>query len=776
MNRLAIGAAALVLSLVAACTDEPALPADLAPAPPPVLARLQCRVEVAAGTMQCGPTAPGAGEAAGDLIVGGQGVYVRLANGAITVSDGVLSTPVTVQNLTVQPIGTADGATRSPRGVRVFFTDDPTNGVEVANPDGTATYTAAQQPYFQYGTILHPGRTTAPKTWSFTLNGAESFTFWVLVAAEVPRESGILRVTPVAGAIVPNLFSVWSSQTGDTVVAAGTGVVIRSTDGGVSWRFLPGMEGVNGGTLWGTGKTLLVAAGGALLRSPDMGATWTWRACGVCDSILELAGIGDSILAVQQRERDSSDPWLIRSLNGGVTWATAGLPEPRWRQDDGEFVYDRAWQKVWTNGRVWIATGLAVHYRFDENWYTGADGCWTYYEDDERYEQCEPYRDVAQQGDVVAALGGYGGWAWSPDGGHEWQVMRPGPGAVAGLVALAALPDGLVAVGAEGRIARASGPGVPWSLVPSGTSRFLLDVAGGSRTVVAVGMTGTIRRSTNGGQTWTAPRIFADLNAVWRVGDTLVAVGGSGAVLRSTGGGAAWDAGSGAGARDLRGVWGAGSTVVAVGDMGVIYRSADGGATWAAVASGTDQDLQAVAGDGSTVLAVGRSGTVLRSTDAGATWPTIAQSGRPVFGVAIAGASAIAVGEFGSVRRSSDAGATWSLVPQPTTETFRAVWTNGALAVAVGTRGTIMRSTDGGMTWSSPDEVPTTVTLTAVTGVGEMVLAAGAGQLLQSFDGGMTWSVVRTGFPQHQLNGVWIVDEGLLGAVGERGLILRGTR
>ena len=58
---------------------------------------------------------------------------------------------MTVQNLTLQPFGTLDGTTAEAAGVRVFFVDEPNNGVEVSNHDGEATFTGSEpQKYYEY--------------------------------------------------------------------------------------------------------------------------------------------------------------------------------------------------------------------------------------------------------------------------------------------------------------------------------------------------------------------------------------------------------------------------------------------------------------------------------------------------------------------------------------------------------------------------------------------------------------------------------------------------
>jgi hypothetical protein len=130
----------LAVSLAAAaCTDrDPAGPAPALPAS--ALSMMTCTVSVRAGTLQC--DAPGAGPGVSAAVLGGQGVNVRLASSGMAYDgDSIFRMDVTVENLTEQALGTADGVTPSADGVRVFFHSGPTatageGTVAVANADG----------------------------------------------------------------------------------------------------------------------------------------------------------------------------------------------------------------------------------------------------------------------------------------------------------------------------------------------------------------------------------------------------------------------------------------------------------------------------------------------------------------------------------------------------------------------------------------------------------------------------------------------------------------
>lgn len=216
---------ALVVPILfaAGCTDTTA-PAVHAPPPiaatdhRPPLASLTCTASVQQRTVAC--TSPDAGtsgvardvvidgEPALDVIIGGQNQYVTLTSSNPQVVLDTFAIDVTVKNLIPQPIGTSNGTTTDPAGVRVFFSSGPTSTtggtVTVANPDGTATFTASGQAYFQYNALIAQDATSATKRWKFQLTPAvTNFTFTVYISAEVQYPNGYVDGVPYVLALDP---------------------------------------------------------------------------------------------------------------------------------------------------------------------------------------------------------------------------------------------------------------------------------------------------------------------------------------------------------------------------------------------------------------------------------------------------------------------------------------------------------------------------------------------------------------------------------------------
>ncbi|HET7231680.1 MAG TPA: Ig-like domain-containing protein [Longimicrobium sp.] len=243
VRRLRRFALAALLVAPAACTDRN--PAGLAgdapkPAPPPssALAVLTCTADVRAATLACVPQGAQQAPGASATILGGQGTNVRLASSG-TSYDGtsLLRSNITVENLTPQALGTQDGVTPAPEGVRVFFHSGPTvtggsGVVAVENADGEGAFTAAGQKYFQYAGMLEPGDTTPAREWRFTLpKTVTTFVFSVYVATPVPTEAGWVSLSPVAPSLTEG-ETVRLTPTVRTVtghLAAGEPVVAWST-------------------------------------------------------------------------------------------------------------------------------------------------------------------------------------------------------------------------------------------------------------------------------------------------------------------------------------------------------------------------------------------------------------------------------------------------------------------------------------------------------------------------------------------------------------------
>jgi hypothetical protein len=226
MNPTLLRRAALALAccaVAAACADSTSAPAN-APAavpgqPAPVRTRFDCVGDLRSRTLSCAAPAPAGGPRT-DVILGQQRVNTKLTSSNLSVSADTFAFDVAVTNLLRVPIGTTDGTTPDPDGVRVFFasgvaTTQGTGTVDVANADGVGVFTASGQPYFAYHEIVQPDSTSSPRRWKLRFDpGVQTFSFTVYVNAPLPPGNGSVHMTVL-------------SPRADTVVGQSLAVRVR---------------------------------------------------------------------------------------------------------------------------------------------------------------------------------------------------------------------------------------------------------------------------------------------------------------------------------------------------------------------------------------------------------------------------------------------------------------------------------------------------------------------------------------------------------------------
>ncbi|MBI4503735.1 MAG: hypothetical protein HY700_21560 [Gemmatimonadetes bacterium] len=321
MNRLsrclALGS---ILAFAAACSDRGPTTVDLTPRVAEGV--ITCQVTVASKSMACdSPQLQGGAGMALNVTLGGQGTYVQLSSSGTAYSAAVFTSNVTIQNLTAQPMGTADGTTADANGIRVFFHSGPTvtggTGAVTVTGDGTGNFTGTAQPYYQYTGPLAPGATSSSKTWTFGVPATvTTFTFSVLVSTKLPDDNGVLRwmtVTPPAGVATTDFDEIVS--TGDELWAVGAnGKIIHYTDAG-GWveqtsgttQTLHSIEMSGGG---GTITGVAVGAGGTFLYYN--GTSWAAQTIGTAE-LMSVSTVGDQ-----------TTTWVACGLGGVIYSSTNG--------------------------------------------------------------------------------------------------------------------------------------------------------------------------------------------------------------------------------------------------------------------------------------------------------------------------------------------------------------------------------------------------------------------------------------------------------------------
>lgn len=176
--------------------------------------RVTCEADRAAASIVCREEgAATAGGAPARALLGTGQVRLRSSGVAYSAADSVFRAEVTVQNQLDRAIGTADGVAAT--GIVVFHETGPvatsyespgdTGTVRVRNADGAARFTAADQPYFRYDTILHPGEVSAARTWMWTIPPqVRTFAFTLRVLTVARGEPEVPAAAP--DSVPPSLY------------------------------------------------------------------------------------------------------------------------------------------------------------------------------------------------------------------------------------------------------------------------------------------------------------------------------------------------------------------------------------------------------------------------------------------------------------------------------------------------------------------------------------------------------------------------------------------
>lgn len=233
--------------------------------------------------------------------------------------------------------------------------------------------------------------------------------------------------------------------------------------------------------------------------------------------------------------------------------------------------------------------------------------------------------------------------------------------------------DGVIwAVGRSGKIVRSENGGGTWTRQPSATDANLQSIAAwDSARAMVVGNNATVLLSADSGRSW-QPVIGLPGEAegrklvrVRRAADgRAYAVGEFGLVLSATGFGGAWDS---IGKREDIGwndIAAREHTLILVGEFGHIRRSTDGGRNWQDVPSPVKSSLLGVAfsADGRLAVAVGLEGVVLLSADDGRNWRAASSGTREhLFGVSATSVGWAAVGDKGLLLRAPADAQTWEV-------------------------------------------------------------------------------------------------------------------
>jgi photosystem II stability/assembly factor-like uncharacterized protein len=414
------------------------------------------------------------------------------------------------------------------------------------------------------------------------------------------------RRTPVPSGTVMDLLC-----TSETTCFAGTaaGQIQRTNDGAVSWS-LAGQIGVQLNGLEQADATTLYAVGQALTlyKSSDGGATWERKpVTGVPPSDLlsiRCAGPDTCLIATRDASR------IVRTMDGGETFASVVAPAES--AQAVELASATRGLAVGRNGSAVVSDDAGETWRLVGSRLT------------------ELFTLVEAATDRVAYAGGAeGALARTTDSGQTWANVSP-PTSLAIRAVAAPTMSRLFVLAQDGTLQRSDNGGASYRLLNTGTPVVARDVvATDADHVVVVGTRG-VRRSINGGETFTAVSDRdlrrANLFGAETAGSGMFAYGPS-RLLFSPNGGLSW--------RRLRlpakrGVTDVSFVSVGTGYVldraGRLWRTTNGGRAWTElVAVGRrvfEVDFWDARNGYATIRAFGRRnlGFVMRTSDGGASW------------------------------------------------------------------------------------------------------------------------------------------------------------
>jgi len=392
-------------------------------------------------------------------------------------------------------------------------------------------------------------------------------------------------------------------------------------------------------------------------------------------------------------------------------------------------------------------------------------------------------RDLACSGSTCYASGDFGTLLKSTDSGATWQGIVTGLTLDLPRVELAGGSPDHVVVGGGCALRRSDNGGNTFSRLPF-TARdqgCAAPLTAFSFPTAAIGYVllngGRFLATADGGRSFSRRTTLpANANDLLCTGPRKCFTAGAGNIQRTDDGGVSWTQVSTSSNTLDRLVAAGPNTLYAVGQYNTVAKSIDGGSTWeTTLLSGVPpRELTGIScGDELHCLMTTRDnvtlpGPLYRTVDGGVTATAVTPSTDPVFAVAFPSSSrVIAAGDAGSAEVSNDAGAAWISVGSRTAGSFGVLTATSAnVAYSGGGQGALVRTKDGGQTWTNVSP-PTESTIAALAAWGpeRLYVLAQDGTLQRSDNGGTSYRLLNPG--TQQLSALAALDENRLLLVGD---------
>lgn len=518
----------------------------------------------------------------------------------------------------------------------------------------------------------------------------------------VKRESGAMLAatahfaTLLASGSQPYFFDVAAS--GNLWVAVGFGVMITSSDGGLTWRSC---------------RLSLDYFLTNVVIHDDVAV-----ACGEDTYNAKAVFVGGPVAScVWDEARLSGSSWPFNVANVGSTWVAAGntydLYGPTGSSSYVAVSTDdaRTWQPLSMSG--WSGV-KAIDNRF---LLLGASGQISYSDDGKNWQPASAVSP--SRANALVTTGGR--WLalgqetrMSLDRGQTWTEATTTPNLNAA-VAVAAAANSLVVVGDKGTILRSTDGGATWAYVNTDSTDDLLAVTASGTRVVAAGTSGTILVSQDAGATWTSAgnNAWGRLALAWSNDTTAVCAGAATIAVSANGGESFATTTYDTSGWDIQALWGSTTHLLAAGTLRsgfdvAIIKSVDGGTHWTQkykVANTSVSIVNYLVGNSSAQMAMWDGGTRVRSTDGGESWiagPSDATCNPQASQRSAAYATETVWLETGNGYHtySTDLGACWHRSSGATTDGTRSVQGDGQNFIVAGNNLFLSGSVDDGATFT----------------------------------------------------------------------------
>lgn len=244
-----------------------------------------------------------------------------------------------------------------------------------------------------------------------------------------------------------------------------------------------------------------------------------------------------------------------------------------------------------------------------------------------------------------------------------------------------------------------------WVVQTSGTTTDLNNILFiDANTGTAVGLSGTVRKTTNGGASWFSQTAPAEhLFSIFYLNSTTGYICGNYTIIRTTNEGNTWVSLPNPGGLYRSIYFTDAQTGFCCGNAGEILRTTNSGDNWSPLTGGTSEFLYNVKFlNTSTGIIVGSNGTIIKTTNAGDNWTSYSTGLTDLFsGLAIIDANTLFVsGENGKIVKSTNGGVNWILQNSGTTNRITNLsFVNASTGTGSAHGNTIIRTTNGGASW-----------------------------------------------------------------------------